>query len=229
MTETTQIPGLPVMSGDGSHTLFSALSGEHYHSMFGAIQESKHIFIEAGLKVIAQKRNQISIFEVGFGTGLNAFLTCLYARECNIPIQYHSIEPFPLEKEVWSCLNYEQLLNPDNQLRLFDLICDSGWNRKLDITPTFSLYKNYSKLQDIEKEESSYDLVYFDAFSPEAQPELWTAEIFQQIFDLMKPGALLLTYCCKGEVKRNLKYVGFRIEKLPGPPGKREFLRAEKP
>lgn len=229
MTESTQNPGMPVMSGDGSHTLFSAQSGEHYHSMFGAIQESKHIFIEAGLKVTAEKRNQISIFEVGFGTGLNAFLTCLYAREHNISIHYYSIEPFPLEKKVWSCLNYEQLLNPDNHPRLFDLICDSEWNRALEITPTFSLYKNSSKLQDIDNVESRYDLVYFDAFSPEAQPELWTIAIFQMIFNLMKPGGMLLTYCCKGEVKRNLKTVGFRIEKLPGPPGKREFLRAEKP
>ncbi|NVO19394.1 MAG: tRNA (5-methylaminomethyl-2-thiouridine)(34)-methyltransferase MnmD [Bacteroidetes bacterium] len=217
-----------VMSEDGSHTLFHKGLQEHYHSIHGAIQESKHIFIEAGFRFAESSNNHINVLEIGFGTGLNAMLTCLAAMETSLQVYYHGIEAFPLKAPVWSSLNYDIRLNSSMAKSVFGEIHGSEWNIINKLLPGFTLLKTASRLQEVQLQTSYYNLVYFDAFSPEVQPEMWTGEIFARISDSLVTGGILVTYCCKGIVKRALKSAGFLIEKLPGPPGKREILRAVK-
>ncbi len=214
-----------VFSKDGSHTLFSSRYGEHYHSSFGAIQESRHIFIDAGIKSVAYNSRRVNVFEVGFGTGLNALLTFQYARQHDIIINYFAVEAFPLEERVVSGLNYPRLLQiePEKFINMH-----RAGSKLTEIGPLFNLALMPTTLQTVKLISNYFDVVFFDAFSPDTQPEMWTASCFEKIYDAMKRGGVLTTYSCKGLVKRALKAAGFFIEKLPGPPGKREFLRAVK-
>ncbi len=205
-------------------TLFSLMAGEHYHSTFGAIQESAHIFIRAGLDPFIGKKETIHIFEMGFGTGLNALLTYLRSEDTGQKIYYYGLEAFPVSMETVKELNYAELLNTDMDLFLKLHKSDSS----ATISPGFFFEKKINTLEKSILPSDTFDVVYFDAFSPEAQPGLWTSEIFEKIFRAMKTGGVLTTYSCKGTVKRALKAAGFQLEKLPGPPGKREFLRATK-
>jgi tRNA U34 5-methylaminomethyl-2-thiouridine-forming methyltransferase MnmC len=209
---------------DGSHTLFVPGIDECYHSTHGAIQESRHIFIEAGLK--QSLKMEISVLEIGFGTGLNAFLTLLESEGSGKRIRYTSLELFPVEVEKALMLNYPEELAPDKR-DLFDRMHTSPWNVETEITPGFSLIKIETDFTGY-MFESNFDVVYFDAFSPEKQPEMWSKELFERIYAHCNSGAVLTTYCAKGVVRRAMQDAGFRVERLQGPPGKREILRGLK-
>ena len=216
-----------IITGDGSHTLFVPELNEHYHSTYGAIQESRHVFFEAGLKQIIINQPVVRILEVGFGTGLNAFLSLLEADRSGKTIHYTAIEPFPLEPAIIKLLNYPELLGASTA-SLFKMLHEVVWNREMQITDHFVLYKILHDLKNIELQSGFFDLVYFDAFGPEVQPELWTEEIFRKIFSSIKKKGILVTYSAKGSIRRALKNAGFTVEKLAGPPGKREITRAIK-
>ncbi len=215
------------ITDDGSHTLYNENVGENYHSSFGAIQESKHIFIDAGLNTTIDKNIvDIKILEVGVGTGLNVLLAYLWSTNNNNTTEYHGYEPYTISKREVSLLNYSNQLQIDDETFL---LIHKESNKLVNLSNYFSFITNEIPIENAKLPTEFYDVVFFDAFSPTAQPELWTPEIFSIIFTSMKKGGVLTTYSCKGSVKRALKEVGFKIEKLPGPPGKREFLRAWKP
>jgi tRNA U34 5-methylaminomethyl-2-thiouridine-forming methyltransferase MnmC len=214
-----------VLTEDGSTTLFIPELKEHYHSIHGAIQESRHIFIREGYEKI--RTFPACILEAGFGTGLNAFLTFLASEKEGRSIHYSAIEKYPLEDHFVRLMNYPEKTNPANK-SVFQVMHDAPWGREIRISEHFTLNKMKVDLREIQLQEAAYDLVYFDAFGPVVQPELWTEEIFRVIYQSMKAGASLVTYSVKGSVKRSLKAAGFSLEKLPGPPGKREMTRATK-
>ncbi len=216
-----------VKTADGSHTLFVKTLGEHYHSTFGAVQESVHIFIEAGLKEC--NKVELNVFEVGFGTGLNAYLTLLETFKADLSIRYITVEKYPLTAEIWSSLNYPTTI-PKGDPELFRRLHEARWNETVKITDQFSILKLDSDLSDVDYSPlQPFDLIYFDAFSPEKQPELWETPVFNRISDHSSPGGIMVTYCAKGAVRRSLIEAGFTVERLPGPPGKREMLRGTKP
>jgi tRNA U34 5-methylaminomethyl-2-thiouridine-forming methyltransferase MnmC len=213
-----------VITKDGSHTLYSAEVDEHYHSLNGAISESMHVFIDAGFK--ATVKEQLNILEMGFGTGLNAFLTLLEVQASHKEVHYTGLEKYPLNDTIIGSLNYTSKYSVrDNEH--FHLLHKVPWNISAEITCGFTLEKLEMDLCDFDLHET-FDLVYFDAFSPEKQPELWSPAIFQELFKAMKPGAILTTYSSKGQVRRNMAGAGFSVEKIPGPPGKRDMIRAWK-
>ncbi|MCX6237193.1 MAG: tRNA (5-methylaminomethyl-2-thiouridine)(34)-methyltransferase MnmD [Bacteroidia bacterium] len=215
-----------VKTDDGSDTLFVQEPGEHYHSTFGAVQESMHVFIEAGLRKCDQP--SLNLLEVGFGTGLNAYLTVLEAHKVNIAILYITVEKYPLPPSVWTLLNYPEIVSEGNP-KLFRMIHEAKWNEEVKITYNFSILKLSSDLKNIDYSALPlFDLIYFDAFSPVKQPELWETSIFQQLANHCATKAKLVTYCAKGAVRRSLKEAGFTPERIPGPPGKREMLRGTK-
>lgn len=216
--------GKIILTEDGSHSLLQNELNETYHSIHGAIQESKHIFIDAGLKMCT--KNPIHILEIGFGTGLNAFLTQLETELSGKKVHYTAIELYPLSTASASLLNYPDLLAPKKK-DVFYQLHTSPWQNHIQLTNLFELYKikeDYSSMTLT----GSFDLIYFDAFSPEKQPEMWTEERFRMIYHCCNPGAILTTYCAKGNVRRALQSAGFLVERIPGPPGKREILRAKK-
>lgn len=214
-----------ILTEDGSHTLYNDKVGEHYHSQYGAIGESEHIFIRAGLECFANgtNNNSICIMETGFGTGLNALMSYKWCKEHNMLADYVSYEPYPLGEENIMQLNYPEELKVDKNL--FLSMHNGRFN---DEHKFFNLDVRKELFEESEPENNMYDVVFYDAFSPEVQPELWTVDVFSKVYNAMKKGGVFTTYSCKGIVKRALKEVGFSIEKLPGPPGKREFLRAVK-
>jgi tRNA U34 5-methylaminomethyl-2-thiouridine-forming methyltransferase MnmC len=215
-----------VITGDGSHTLNVPELHEHYHSTFGAITESSHVFIEAGLKMVASKP-QIVIFEIGFGTGLNALLSFLYAVENNLEILYYSIEISPISIAIADSLNYPRLLKDKVSARhLFHALHEAPWDQVVNLCEHVQLYKIHDDFT-VFSPTFKCDLIYFDAFGPEKQPGMWTLDIFKSLYHCMNPGGIITTYCVKGDIKRRLKLAGFNIEKLPGPPGKREMLRGK--
>ncbi len=227
-----------IKTEDGSHSLFIEELNETYHSTHGAIQESKHIFIEAGLKNAISNFDPVAsgtsltIFEVGFGTGLNAFLTCLESSRLEIQVNYTAVEPFPLDLDLVKELNFASLLatpqNPVSELKaLFEKIHTVEWNQQHRLSNYFNLHKLKSSVQDASL-QNIFHVVYFDAFAPAVQPEMWTSEIFAKIYDALLVNGCLVTYCAKGSVKRTLKEIGFVLEPLKGPPGKREMIRAWK-
>jgi tRNA U34 5-methylaminomethyl-2-thiouridine-forming methyltransferase MnmC len=217
---------------DGSHTLFSEIAGECYHSIHGALNESLHIFINAGFKAVFKKhqftqKSSVRILEIGFGTGLNALLTGLEADYKNILVDYTGLEPFPVHETVLKQLNYCTLLSEKSE-HIFSVMHECDWETMHKINPFFNFTKIQRGFMDVNLVDNSFDLIYFDAFSPEAQPELWEQEVFDKCFNIMAPEGILVTYCAKGRVKRALKSAGFTVENLPGPAGKREITRAQK-
>ena len=214
-------------TADGSHTLFVPELNETYHSVHGAIQESQHVFIKNGLRYFIDKKS-VSILEIGFGTGLNALLTLLATENSSQMVNYVSLEKFPLSNELVQQLNYPTQLKLDtDQKKIFNHLHICEWNKLTPITNNFNLLKINKDLTDFHT-TTNFDIVYFDAFAPEKQAELWISEIFLKIYNFLKPGGILVTYCAKGVVKRTIKSVGFQLETLPGPPGKREMIRALK-
>lgn len=217
-----------ITTEDGSHSLFVPDLNEHYHSTHGAIQESRHVYIDAGFQVCLNR--QINVLEVGFGTGLNAFLTLLEATKNNISVHYTSLERYPLDIDIAKQLNYPQQLDEISNAHLFLELHTAEWNRAIEITPYFSLHKIETDFSNPTNFTTStrFDVIYFDAFAPEKQPEMWTQQIFDKLFTLCNPNAIITTYCAKGSVRRMLQKAGFTVERLTGPPGKREMLRGEK-
>lgn len=213
-----------VITEDGSHSIYVQSLDEHYHSVHGAITESQHVFIEAGLKQF--KNRHVRILEMGFGTGLNALLTLAETNKSDISVNYTGIEKYPLESTIIESLNYESIIDPAWK-GMLKLIHDSPWQQEVLIKPEFILKKLQCDMHEM-KLADEFDLVYFDAFAPEKQPELWTEDLFRQIFLSMRPHSILTTYSSKSMVRRNLKAAGFQVEKIPGPPGKREIVRAYK-
>lgn len=218
-----------IITEDGSHTLFVAELNEHYHSIHGAVAESKHVFIEAGLKPMLAKKNNINILEIGLGTGLNAALALLEAENSKAKINYVGVEPNPLSLSLVSQLNYFSIDGGEHMHDTIMSIHCRNRSKPFSIGDHFVMNYLETPIQDIDLEDSHFDLVFFDAFSPDTQPELWTAEVFAKIFKAMQPAGFLVTYVAKGEVRRTMKACGFTIEKLPGFAGKREMTRAQKP
>jgi tRNA U34 5-methylaminomethyl-2-thiouridine-forming methyltransferase MnmC len=216
-----------IVTADGSSTIIVPELSVTYHSIHGAIQESRHVFIEAGLKYsldhLATKT--LNIFEMGLGTGLNAFLTAIEAIHSKRETYYTTVEQFPLVPEETISLNYPDILG---HVDLFNAIHFSKWNEPVTINEHFILEKINVDLMNFLPSQH-FNLVYYDAFAPDAQPELWTKEIFEKLFFMLEPGGILVTYCSKGDVRRAIMAAGFKIEKLKGPPGKREMLRAVRP
>lgn len=223
-----------ITTSDGSHTLFHNELNETYHSKNGAIQESLHVFIQNGLDNFFNQNTieTIHIFEVGFGTGLNAILTLQNATYNKLNIKYTCLEAFPLNIEIIKQLNYIDDENDDLKL-LFIKMHQCNWNEWVEINEHFSIYKMENKLENIESNEllqisNPFDIIYFDAFAPDKQPELWTTDIFKTIFEAMNIGSILVTYSAKGNVKRALREAGFIVKRLSGPIGKRHMLCARK-
>ncbi len=212
-----------ILTEDGSHSIFVPEMGEHYHSIHGAIQESQHIFIRHGYEKTTS--NTLFILEAGFGTGLNALLTLLASLTDGKEVNYESWEAFPLTVEEARLLNYPELLHCGKEI--FNGIHQAGWDSEVPVNSRFILKKVQDDIRNFHSNRL-FDLVYFDAFGPDFQPELWETAVFKRIGDSMKKGARLVTYSAKGQVRRNLREAGFIVEKAPGPPGKREITIAIK-
>lgn len=212
-----------ILTKDGSHSYYSSEFGEAYHSIYGAIQESRHIFIESGLKLIDKKT--IRIFEMGFGSGLNCLLSWAHAQSENQFIKYDSIELYPIDLDEASEFNYPELLGIPREE--FENLHSCPWGERIDLGPNFRIFKIRGDMKSFAP-EGPYDLIYFDAFSPDAQADLWKTEIFNKLYKALVPGGILTSYCARGDFKRALREVGFEVERIPGPPGKRHILRAIK-
>lgn len=214
-----------ITTGDGSKTIQIEDWNEQYHSKHGAVQEAYHVFIEHGLWLFNNR--SITILEVGFGTGLNALITLLEAAKQQLTVEYIGVEAFPVSVDEISALDYCRQLGADNVEASFNKMHRSNWEEEVAITPDFSLLKQKKDFRQID-EENLVDLVYFDAFGARVQPDLWTEEIFSIMHNALKQEGVLVTYAAKGSVRRAMQAVGFTVERLPGPPGKREMLRAIK-
>ena len=213
-----------IKTNDGSSSLYVPELDEHYHSVYGAVQESMHVYINNGFNFCSI--NPISILEIGFGTGLNAFLTYLESKKSNRVVNYTAIELYPIEEDLVKQLNYPEFINYEEKDFFYD-IHDAEWDCNTKINDAFTINKINQDVvlyQPIEY----FDLIYFDAFAPEKQPELWSVEIFDKLYKHLNNNGILTTYSAKGVVKRALRKVGFKVMRLPGPPGKWEMLRAVK-
>jgi tRNA U34 5-methylaminomethyl-2-thiouridine-forming methyltransferase MnmC len=214
-----------ITTSDGSTTIHLPDWDENYHSKHGAIQEAKHVFIENGLSLFKDK--SIAILEIGFGTGLNAFITFLESKKLNIAADYVGVEAYPISSEEILSMNYVNELNAKAENQIFEQMHTCNWEEKTILSDMFCLTKRKQFFADIE-DIAQFDLIYFDAFGYRVQPELWSTEIFQKMYNALKPNGVLVTYAARGVVKRSMIEVGFTVEKLPGPPGKREMFRATK-
>lgn len=224
MEKTT--PTQVIETSDGSHSLFSTQFDDSYHSKFGAIRESKFIFLKNGLNRAIIGKQQINILEMGFGTGLNALLTLVEADRIAKKIVYETIEAYPISMEVVNQLNYTQLLDIDPNLLI--QLHQSPWEETIQYSPHFSMKKRHDYLEKCTLPSNHFDVIYYDAFAPRAQSNLWEEDIFRKLYKALKPGGIWISYCAKGSVKRNLKAAGFEVKALPGPPGKREITQAIK-
>lgn len=215
-----------ILTSDGSHSYYLPELDEHYHSKHGAIQESQHVFIESGMNYVATKKEEIRVLELGMGTGLNLYLTALFANQQQIKIVMDSLEPFPLSLIEAKSLNYPEILGSSRTD--FELIHQLSWQKRHQMGDFFKWQKIKQKWENFEL-TASYDLIYYDAFAPDKQAEMWELPLLKKAFSALCSSGVLVTYCVKGIVRRRLKEVGFEVKKLPGPPnGKREILRAEK-
>ena len=218
-----------IITDDGSTTIHIPEWNEQYHSTHGAIQEAEHVYLEHGLAFFCTsegyaKDSEISILEIGFGTGLNAFLTAIKAQALNLNCNYVGVEGFPISKEELKALNYSEALKDDV---VFDAIHECDWEKECIVSKNFNLKKQQKQFSEI-ADKNKFDVVYFDAFGPRVQPELWTEAIFKNMYEAMKPNGVLVTYCAQGHARRAMISVGFTVEKVKGPPGKRHMLRAVK-
>lgn len=212
-------------TADGSYTLYVPELNEHYHSVKGALTESQHIFIEMGLK--HSPAPEPRILEIGLGTGLNAFLTLIAAEEMQQKVHYTGIERYPLAEETLRQLDYPGIIGKKHEEDYY-AIHQAPWEKETNLSPWFTLHKIEG---DFTRHtfQKGYDIIYFDAFAPEKQPEMWEQALFNTLYNVLNEGGILTTYCAKGVVRRMLQTAGFTVERLPGPPGgKREILRATK-
>ena len=214
-----------ITTGDGSKTIHIKEWNEQYHSKHGAIQEAYHVFVKHGLSLFENR--DLSVLEIGFGTGLNAFITFLEARNNGLKVRYTGVELYPIEETEIKALNYTAQLKAENFADVFLKMHSSDWEREIMISDDFILRKEQKDFKEINA-ENEFDLVYFDAFGARVQPELWTETIFLKMYRAMRKNGVLVTYAAKGSVRRAMQAVGFIVERLPGPLGKREMLRAKK-
>ena len=214
-----------ITTADGSKTIQLKDWNEQYHSKHGAIQEAYHVFIRHGLNLF--QNQAIKVLEIGFGTGLNALITLLESSKLDLTITYRGVEAYPVSAEELSQLNYVSELRAEDFQEQFQKMHQSSWEENILISDRFTLYKELIDFREINA-QNCYDLVYFDAFGARVQPELWTEEVFTIMYKALNKGGVLVTYAAKGSVRRAMQKVGFEVERLPGPPGKREMLRATK-
>jgi tRNA U34 5-methylaminomethyl-2-thiouridine-forming methyltransferase MnmC len=214
-----------IVTSDGSTSIHLPEWEESYHSKHGAIQEAQHVFIKNGLSLF--KGQSVSILEIGFGTGLNAFITFLEAKKNNQSIDYVGVEGFPVAADEVQQMNYVKQLNADEYELEFKRMHEADWEIPVTIDANFRLTKRKQMFTEI-ADVNQFDLIYFDAFGYRVQPELWSVEIFTKMYTALKSGGILVTYACRGPIKRAMIEAGFQIEKLAGPPGKREMLRGKK-
>jgi len=212
------------LTSDGSPTLYVPELDETYHSMHGSVQEARHVFIENGLYFVAAELKEVNILEVGFGTGLNALLTAQYAKENALGVHYVGLEAYPVEEEIWKVMNY---LDDPEAKACYTQIMELPFGVTEAYDASFTLCKLAFSIQEWATTEK-FDLIYYDAFGPKAQPEMWELAIFEKLYSLLNPGGAIVTYCAQGQFKRHLKSLGLRVEGLPGPPGKREMTRGVK-
>jgi tRNA U34 5-methylaminomethyl-2-thiouridine-forming methyltransferase MnmC len=212
---------------DGSNSLFSENFGVSYHSKYGAIKETRHVFIEAGLFYKAILKKELDVLDIGFGTGLIAFLTFLEAEKLGLRIRYTTVEAFPVSPEMAAEMGYPGTLSAGDHAAVFNKMHRAEWNSTASLSDNFSLEKIRGKVEDLNF-TARFDVIYYDAFAPGTQPELWGVPVMQKMYDALHPGGVLVTYCAKGAFKRTLKAVGFKVETLKGPPGKREMTRGVK-
>jgi len=225
-----------IHTADGSHSVSIPAINVSYHSTHGAIQESKHVFIQAGLHEAlkfppTEGASMFQIFEMGFGTGLNALLTFIETQKVGKKVYYETIDLFPLRIDEAKTLNYCDILDRTDLQVIFDHMHVCDWEKEVTIESNFILKKRKTNLLDVETSPSdsqAFELIYFDAFDPSVQPDLWTEEIFKKLFSILQPGGVLVTYSSKGIVRRAMRAAGFEVEKIPGPTGKREIVRARK-
>lgn len=218
------LPARLVLTEDGSHTLFDPRFDQHYHSIHGSLQESRRIFIELGMDPLVNRSAEVRVFEMGLGTGLNALLTWQWAEQHQQPVHYASIEAYPISDLEAGALNYETLVGQQG----LAAIHQAPWGSPIRLSTYFTLVRHQTLLQDYPAGGDPFDVIYYDAFAPRTQPELWTAETFAQVAGFTKEGGVLVTYCAKSDVQRALRSAGFRVEKHPGPWGKRHVLRGVK-
>lgn len=220
-----------ITTSDGSKTIQIEDWNEQYHSIHGAIQEANHVFLKHGLLFFCSEKSSnsepVAILEIGFGTGLNAFLTLIEAEKLNLNIDYLGIEAYPVELEEIQQLNYVELISEEHQEN-FEELHSVTWETSHHITSNFKLEKQKKFFQDIDV-KNQFNIIYFDAFGARVQPDLWTEQIFTIMFNALKADGILVTYAAKGSVRRAMQAVGFIVDRLPGPPGKREMLRGTKP
>lgn len=217
-----------IKTEDGSQSLYNESLNETYHSTHGALTESQYVFIKQGLDLLVERgETQINIFEVGFGTGLNALIVLEYARRnSQLQISFTTLEPYPLTSELINNLSYHSLLEGVTKSD-FELLHSSNWEESVDLLDNFSFQKHRAQLEEFVS-ATEFDLIFFDAFAPSKQPEMWEKALLSKVFALMKDSAVFVTYCAKGQLKRDLADLGLTVETLPGPPGKKEMVRAIK-
>ncbi len=215
-----------IITSDGSSSIFLEELQETYHSVFGAIQEANHVYLKEGFSQMTL--SEFNILEMGFGTGLNAFLTALEAQKQHKKVRYHAVEGFPITQEEVAVLNYPDQVDDSNAVRCFNQLHQIDWEVELEINDSFRLKKMKALFEEVQLESGCYDLIYFDAFGYPYQPELWSELIFKKMYDALAPQGILVTYACRGPIKVAMRNVGFRVERLPGPPGKRQMIRAHK-
>lgn len=219
-----------VTTGDGSTTIQITDWNEQYHSMHGAVQEARHVFLKMGLDFWMNEnpdQNTLHILEIGFGTGLNALLTLMHAEKSSVNLLYEGVEAYPVSSEELAQLNYLEAADAQAFEAVFEKMHRTPWEQTEIITEAFQLKKRKQTFETLE-DQNQHDLIYFDAFGARVQPELWEQPIFEKMYRALKAGGVLVTYAAKGSVRRAMQAVGFKVERLPGPPGKREMLRAVK-
>jgi len=218
-----------IQTSDGSSTIYIKDLDEHYHSKHGAIQEAYHVFLKSGFFPFLKnnKIEELSILEIGFGTGLNAFITFIEAENLEVKVKYDGVEAYPVSMEEVKLLNYVEELKVLDKQSIFLKMHESEWETYQFISENFQLKKRKQFFDEIEN-INTFNLIYFDAFGARVQPELWEVSIFQKMYNALKANGVLVTYAAKGSVRRAMQEVGFEVERLPGPPGKREMLRAVK-
>lgn len=214
-----------IETADGSKTIYLADLDETYHSSHGALQEARHVFIQHGFHFV--EGDELVVFEMGFGTGLNALLTRKEAEETGRAIHYLGIEAYPVEEAIWKEMDYPDLLG-ENWQGAYQELHTATWGQAVPLSETFTLHKLHEKIEVYEPQPEQVDLIYFDAFGPRAQGDMWTPSVLEKMYRMLRPGGVLVTYCAMGQFKRDLKALGFHVEALPGPPGKREMTRAIK-
>lgn len=216
-----------ITTHDGSHSLLNPELNETYHSVHGARQESLHVFIKHGLEYVMEQQNKahVKILEIGFGTGLNALLTAEYAKANNLTIEYTTLEAFPVNESIWQQLNYAQ---NESEQKIFYNLHHAGWNEWTELVAGFMLKKVNATLQLVSLDRTYFDLVYFDAFAPNKQPEMWELPMLQKTIDALNDQGVFVTYCAKGQLKRDLISLHLNLSSLQGPPGKREMIRGVK-